>query len=450
VSADADGPAKREAAGPGPVGTLPDVVRNRVVGLAAEALGALPVEQLPPALKRVASFAPARRARLAGSRIASVLETDDTFRERLATHVEAQLPDLAEALRQGTTPAAADPVELAAVAYVLRPEGWPAVVAGASDVVAAERSAAARKQTSDQIRRLHRQLDDAVAELRESRERHRGQVAALKAENAELRRKLGDARAGRRAADQRAEEALAAAEEATSRSSVSAATSEAELRRLRARVAELTGELTALRRAEREGRGTATLRARLLLDTVLEATQGLRRELALPAVEGSPSDAVEADLAAQGSRTPTGAGSLPQDDPRLLEQLLTLPRTHLVIDGYNVTKTAWPGSPLESQRDRLLAGLAPLAARSGAQVTVVFDAAETVSRPLVNPPRGVRVLFSPAGVIADDVIRQLVAAEPSGRSLVVVSSDREVVRDVSRSGARTAAAPALSRLLGRS
>ena len=48
---------------------------------------------------------------------------------------------------------------------------------------------------------------------------------------------------------------------------------------------------------------------------------------------------------------------------------------HLIVDGYNVTKAAWPELSLERQRDRLLGGLAPMAARSGAEVTVVFDAA---------------------------------------------------------------------------
>ena len=37
----------------------------------------------------------------------------------------------------------------------------------------------------------------------------------------------------------------------------------------------------------------------------------------------------------------------------------------------------------------------------------------------MNRPRGVRVLFSPVGVIADDVIRELVGAEPQGRPVVV-------------------------------
>ncbi|NUR06523.1 MAG: RNA-binding protein, partial [Nocardioidaceae bacterium] len=48
-----------------------------------------------------------------------------------------------------------------------------------------------------------------------------------------------------------------------------------------------------------------------------------------------------------------------------------------------------------------------------------------------------------------DVIRELVAAEPTGRPVVVVSSDQAVARDVRRDGARVVAATALSRLLSR-
>ena len=67
----------------------------------------------------------------------------------------------------------------------------------------------------------------------------------------------------------------------------------------------------------------------------------------------------------------------------------------------------------------------------------------------MNAPRGVRVLFSPRGVIADDVIRDLVAAEPEGRALVVVSDDREVADDAARGGARVATTGALLELLAR-
>lgn len=189
------------------------------------------------------------------------------------------------------------------------------------------------------------------------------------------------------------------------------------------------------------------MRARLLLDTLLESAQGLRRELALPAVEATPADLVKADLVAEGSESEGSRASIAPDDSRRLDQLLALPRSHLIVDGYNVTMAAWPDASIEQQRDRLIGGLAPLAARTAAEVTVVFDAADKLQRPLVTPPRGVRVLFSPAGVIADDVIRDLVAAELCGRPVVVVSDDREVVRDVGRAGHRAARGTALRGLL---
>jgi hypothetical protein len=68
---------------------------------------------------------------------------------------------------------------------------------------------------------------------------------------------------------------------------------------------------------------------------------------------------------------------------------------------------------------------------------------------VVAAPRGVKVLFSPPGVIADDVIRDLIATEPPGRTVVVVSDDQEVVRDARAGGARVASASALVELLGR-
>jgi predicted RNA-binding protein with PIN domain len=63
--------------------------------------------------------------------------------------------------------------------------------------------------------------------------------------------------------------------------------------------------------------------------------------------------------------------------------------------------------------------------------------------------RGVRVLFSKPGEIADELIRRLVRAEPAGRPVVVVSSDREVADAVRRAGARTVSAAALVRRLDR-
>jgi predicted RNA-binding protein with PIN domain len=205
------------------------------------------------------------------------------------------------------------------------------------------------------------------------------------------------------------------------------------------------------RRTSRADRDEATVRARLLLDAVIESAAGLRRELALPAVAGAPADRVEAELAEAGDDT-RAAGSVSvigASGAGVLEQLLTLPRSRLLVDGYNVSKSAWEQSSLEAQRQRLLRSLAPLVARTGAETTVVFDAARLTSRPGVAAPRGVTVVFSPPGVIADDVIRDLVAAEPTGRALVVVTDDREVAEDAARDGARVATTGALLDLLAR-
>ena len=121
----------------------------------------------------------------------------------------------------------------------------------------------------------------------------------------------------------------------------------------------------------------------------------------------------------------------------------------MILDGYNVTRSVWESTSLETQRGRLLALVPALAARTNAEVTVVFDAAAVAARPVVAAPRGVRVLFSPPGVIADDVIRDLVAAEPTGRPVLVVTADAAVLRDVRADGALAVSPSAMLHLLAR-
>ena len=96
----------------------------------------------------------------------------------------------------------------------------------------------------------------------------------------------------------------------------------------------------------------------------------------------------------------------------------------------------------------MIQGLGALAARTGIEVSCVFDGA---ARPPAMPPapRGLRVLFSAPGETADDLIRRLVAAEPAGRPVVVVSSDREVADSIRAAGAYPVASPVLLRRLDR-
>jgi predicted RNA-binding protein with PIN domain len=229
-----------------------------------------------------------------------------------------------------------------------------------------------------------------------------------------------------------------------------AASGEVELRRLRSRLAESEAALDATRRAARADRNIADVRLRLLLDTLVDAATGLRRELAVPPAEHLPADTVGG--VAPDAPTPDALSERARgaDDPSLLDEYLRLPRVHLVVDGYNVTKTGYPSLTLQEQRLRLLGGLAVLGAQTHSEVTCVFDGAELNGAPPVAAPRGVRVLFSRPGQTADDLIRDLVAAEPRGRPLVVVSSDREVADSVRRSGARPVPSTMLLRRLGRS
>lgn len=110
--------------------------------------------------------------------------------------------------------------------------------------------------------------------------------------------------------------------------------------------------------------------------------------------------------------------------------LVRVPGVLLVVDGYNAAKLGWPDEPLPIQRHRLLDALDELEARYGTDVLVVFDGAEVVSA-APGPRRSVRVVFSPSGVKADQVIVDEVANQPAYRPVVVATNDGEV-----RSGAR--------------
>jgi predicted RNA-binding protein with PIN domain len=159
----------------------------------------------------------------------------------------------------------------------------------------------------------------------------------------------------------------------------------------------------------------------------------------LTAAGPAPVDARSADV----------GGGLAPDDPAFLERLLLLPRAHLVVDAYNVTKAAYGDLALLDQRRRLIGGLAGLAARTSAEVTAVFDGAAVGPVPAAPSPRGVRVLFSAPGETADALVLRVVGAEPVGRPVVVVSSDREVASGATDAGARAVASRALIRLLER-
>jgi predicted RNA-binding protein with PIN domain len=428
--------------------SLPEPVRQRVVTLAAAALSGIPFDELPLPLRRVAKFAPNRRARLGGTMIAGALTGDPLFRQRIAGRVLEDAGDLGVAVLDGTVPAAADPVEVAALAYLARPQGWVEVVEAAGQTLRAEAdSAAVTELLRDAEHRAARaEHDRAVArveadKLRDELARLREEAAGLREDNRALTRAVRELQTK----EKRATELVATERGRLNRA---VADHDAELRRLRAKLAEAETLAGANRLSAKEARQVDDARLWLLLETIGQAAVGLRRELALEPSHLLPADVVAAESAIRPGAEPGRARALEADDPARLDQLLSLPKAHLVVDGYNVTKTGFPEMSLEQQRSRLVSGLGGLAAQTRAEVTVVFDGAERVVG-LPPAPRGVRVLFSKKGETADELIRRLVRAEPAGRPIVVISSDKEVADGVRRHGAYPLSSATLLRRLAR-
>lgn len=431
----------------GPI-RLPEDVRSRLVALADETLASLPVSEVPTPLRPFLRFTPGRRVRHAAPALAAALETHEGFRRSVSERLRQALPGVADALESGQPPAAADPADVAAAAYLLRTEGWEAVVDSVAEVGLAAQQSAELALAQESTARALEQLAGARQQAKVDTDRLRGELATVKAEVVDLRRRLHAAREETKVAEARARAAEEQAAVTTAEAAAVVARSEADARRLRDRRAGLDAERDHIRRQVREVRAVEDLRVRLLLDVVVDAAANLRRELSLPASDGRPADTVPARPPADGL---TGIGPRAQavDDPAVLDALLALPRVHLVVDGYNVTKSGYGGLSLQAQRERLVTGLGALVARTGAEVTCCFDGAAVEAPVVVARPRGVRVLFSLPGETADELIRRLVAAEPVGRPVVVVSSDKEVAACARGSGARAVASMALVRRLER-
>jgi predicted RNA-binding protein with PIN domain len=464
---------------------VPDPVRAAVVALAAEVLGAMDAAAVPAALRAVRRFTPRRRAEAGSGPLWAAVLQDDGFRARVARAWAQAHPGAAAALLPGDgardtagdpapaaeevaagagdaapaagaapavagraeTPAATDPVVLATGLVLLRPDGWGdrlATVDLADDRGApgpADAAPDGRTAPGDVVRTAAelRRLAARLAAETERADTAEAEVAALRKEARRLRSDADRARAEARRAAERAASVAGAAERV-----------HAEVARVRAAADEDRRRAEDLARAAREDaavlRDLAEVRVRLLLDTVVEAGAALRTELALPPAGRMPAELV-GPAAVAGPARATSRGRT-ADDPALLDELLALPRAHLVVDGYNVTQLAWPEQPLAEQRRRLLERLANVAGRTGAEVTCCFDGQDAPGGRAPAAPRGVRVLFS-AGEIADDLIRRIVRAEPTGRVVVAVTADRALGADLEAAGARVLPSATLLARLGR-
>lgn len=331
---------------------------------------------------------------------------------------------------RAATPDLVDPIGLL---WLTRPDGWEQQLAELVD--AAERA----EHEVEVEAELHRERKRReAAEVRATRERTRAvglettvealgtQVDELRAEvddlaeeRRRLRAELIDARNDARHADDRAA-AVAAKLQALEAARDDAAS--------RAEHAEDTRDQVLAARVESE----------VELGRVAEAAvaaRDLAARLSALATEVGVSGVLAADPTATTRRPLSLPGGVAGDSEAAALYLLRSGAT-ILVDGYNVAMLGWPDLGLADQRRALLDVAEDLARRAGADLAVVFDGGEVVGA-AAEGRRVVRVVFSPADVTADDVIRAEVARLPVERPVVVVTNDAEIVRDVRGAGANT-------------
>jgi len=375
---------------------------------------------IPTVIKRQAGQREFPTAALGAVRRA--IESDEVFRSALVE-------------RLGREEAGATRVDPIGRVWLLRPDDWRLRI---DELMAAEdlrrqieslrvelrreerkRSAAEEKLARARTERASaeravRHQDSSARDVRRELEHERGLVESLRAEIAELRM-----------AARHGEDRLKAATQRERSERERAEALQAELARIQSvRDQALADRATASAdRAELEALCAAAsdLARRLgslievpepLHDAAVESAQrpGRRRALALPG--GVVSDS----LAAAEYLLRSGAAVL--------------------IDGYNVSMSAWSNEPIDRQRDLLIGVLEGAASRFGSEMIVVFDGAAVVGASR-RGRRLIRVMFSPEGVIADDVIRAEVRRIDPRRPVVVVTNDVALVRSTRSMGANT-------------
>ena len=395
-------------------------------------------------------------------------------------------PDFRERVRASVTP---EEVGADGWLFLARPEGWEAMLAESVEAAQAdqllreeeriERTAARRLARADEAKRDAQQL-----------------ATALGSELAEATRQLNDERRARRASETEAgrlrarvarlQEEMAAGQ--TALAEISTVTAESD--RLQAALDEAQEALASERReaakpetaprvsrsgdaeavaapgpvpAEAAQVARALAAAAAAVGVLAEAVHVAAAELApfLPAPstvprpawlpEPAPRRAGAASGPPAGGRAPSPLPpGVPDNSREAGEYLVRLTGVVVLVDGYNVTKLARAELTLPEQRRWLADAGAALAARSGADLDVVFDGAEDEAGvPFESPGRTkVRLRFSPLGIEADDVLLDLVDAMPLGRPVVVVSNDRRVQSGARRRGANVLSSDQLLVLLG--
>lgn len=286
--------------------------------------------------------------------------------------------------------------------------------------------------------RAAKRAAERSAELEAEADRLRQHATAARAEARAMQRERDSARRDAAAAQSQVDE-LQRSIEAAERNALRRTE---ERRRLQARIRELEDSIgfgtTARDAHEMQRLSRAVLGA---LRAATADAEALDRELA-GRLNRAPRAARSARPApaAAGRRPVRMPGGIVDDSVAAAEHLVGRPEAALVVDGYNVTLTAWPELRLDQGRDRLVSLLDELAGRiSALECHVVFDGAAVAPVARRRRAGAVHVRFTTEDVEADDVVLAIAGEIPASRPVIVASNDRRV-----RDGARERGANVIS------
>lgn len=446
---------------------IPEALLAPLLDDAATVLRALRSHEIPASLRSVAGFDVRGLSRGAARRqLLRALSEHDEFRARVVERflqrrdaqavLEAWVPSDALGIVRESMDATALPM-LVSTLFAARPAAWAFGIGAACEAglnesrlrtLGQEAGTRADQQRIAVEARQRAEADRAEAEraLRHLEQERRDERRARRARDEELaaereaalrtQAELEDALARARAAEERA-----------------VAQAEREAERARGFERELAALAQALPPSDPAPLRAAAVEARRLAERLDALAED--RAAATPSVPSSSPPAPVGDgrpvarSAARPRRNrPACPPGLAVDTPAGLDAVLRSGGALLVVDGYNVTKSAWPAASPEEQRTRLLAALAELHLRLRCDIVVAFDGADVRGVPMPRRP-GVRVVFSAAGEEADDVVVREASAPPRTVPVVVASSDGAVRRRSEAEGAVAVASNTLLAVLRR-
>ncbi|MGH3631286.1 MAG: NYN domain-containing protein, partial [Sciscionella sp.] len=212
----AGGPAAAEVSTAFPVepGSLPEAVKVRLAELAASALEGMATVDIPRALRPVARFAPAKRARLGGNALLEAL-TLPAFRAAVVRWCREARPDTLD-LAEGDASAAADPTAAAVAAVLTESQDAGRYLALVSRRATDGALRAERDAARTRAAKLAAELEHLRTELSGSQGSAAEESEQMAAELDRLRKRLREQGVKLRRARDEAASATAAAQEARS------------------------------------------------------------------------------------------------------------------------------------------------------------------------------------------------------------------------------------------